>query len=329
MLNETQSGRNILSFDTTGRFLFNIDKVGHGPGEYNTLKDISIDEQQDLLVLDVLGNLYKIDEYMYFDTAGKFLYSKECTGFSGNPLQMTTIQMISYNDSLFVVSCSCGYKPDCQNILFMNKHDLSVVKSFDCTNIYTAENDPRLALCKAENTFLFYSGNDTIYDISLENDSKIPVYYVNFGEKQRAHHRREEGKPREEHFNIFKNAFANKEIKVVYRLFNNQKYLAVNYGENEIVSESVKLNFNTVFYNIENGKSYNTENINFDIFNSVKNKRMEIVGCADGYFYAVLNSPFSEDDIEEIAKSKFLSEQDKQAFLSRTEDANPVILVFK
>jgi len=48
-----------------------------------------------------------------------------------------------------------------------------------------------------------------------------------------------------------------------------------------------------------------------------------------GYFYAVLNSPFSEEEKREIVKSKYLPEESKQALLNMNEDSNPIIMMFK
>jgi hypothetical protein len=42
-----------------------------------------------------------------------------------------------------------------------------------------------------------------------------------------------------------------------------------------------------------------------------------------------LLAPFSEEEIKEIVKSKFLSEESKQAFLNMNDESNPVILMFK
>jgi hypothetical protein len=77
LLNNTQRAKNILCFDTDGHFLFNIDKLGNGPGEYTDLSNFMIDKQLNAIVLDVFGNQYGFYEYMYFSIDGEYLYSKE------------------------------------------------------------------------------------------------------------------------------------------------------------------------------------------------------------------------------------------------------------
>jgi hypothetical protein len=69
--------------------------------------------------------------------------------------------------------------------------------------------------------------------------------------------------------------------------------------------------------------------VNFDIFNSAIIKRLTLLGCFDGYFYAIINSLLSEKEIQTILKSDYLSEDTKNALLNMTEESNPIIMTFK
>jgi hypothetical protein len=324
LLNRTNKGYNILCFDTNGHFLFTIDKKGNGPGEYSALKDFLIDKQLDAILLDVVGNQYGFDEYMYFDLGGNYLYSKKGPDLSG-----ITHFMMEFNDSLYIALSRCAHRENCEEIVFLDRQSLALKEFISCTDQFTAEVIPRLSLCKANDTFFFYDGNDVISDISTESGYKSPVYFVDFGSQQRELKEKFAGKTHEEILTLHQKTFQNKTLRTTIRFLCNEKYFAINYSENKSVKNSYDVRYQTVFYDLETKKSYNTSNMNFDIFNSVQNDRMEIVGCAEGYFYAVLNSPFSEEEKREIVKSKYLPEESKQALLNMDEESNPIIMMFK
>jgi hypothetical protein len=163
ILNELQTRRNILCFDTNGRFLFNIDKSGRGPGEYTSLKDFLIDNFLNVLVLDVVGNQYGFAEYMYFSLDGEYLYSKKAPALSG-----ITRLMKEFNDSLYVAYSDCENKENCDDIVFLSRKDLALKKSVSHTSSIIPTRVPGLSICGTNDAFFFYGGNDTIYDISTE-----------------------------------------------------------------------------------------------------------------------------------------------------------------
>jgi hypothetical protein len=68
LLNQKQSGKNILCFDINGRFLFAIDRMGYGPGEYTYLENFFIDTKYNKIIL-VCENT----TWFYFDLDGNFL----------------------------------------------------------------------------------------------------------------------------------------------------------------------------------------------------------------------------------------------------------------
>jgi len=67
----------------------------------------------------------------------------------------------------------------------------------------------------------------------------------------------------------------------------------------------------------------------FDVFNSVKNDKIAIIGSYEGYFYALLNEPFTSDEIQKMVKSNYLPEDTKQALLKLNDDSNPPIFIFR
>ena len=324
LYNLTSTGSNILCFDTKGKFLFDINRFGQGPGEYTLLNDFMIDKKHNILILDVTGNQYGRNEYIYLDLNGNYLYSKSRQDIEGFPSSM-----IEYNDSLYIVNVYCALRDNCNDIIFFDKEGLDVIKSFNCVDKYANENTPSQSFCKTSDSFLFYGGNDTIYTISIEADNPLPAYFVDFGSQQQQYFKNIVGKTHEEILALSRKMFTNKEKRSVRHIFSNDKYLAVHYRENKNIDTKYDLCSQTLFYDKEKKKTYNTNNMEFDIFNFVKNDKMEIIGCFDGYFYSILNSPFTRDEINKIAKSKFLSEEDKHSFLNLDEDSNPVIFIFK
>ena len=324
LFNLTTTGSNILCFDTKGRFLFIIDKFGQGPGEYTLLTDFMLDKQLNVLVLDVIGNQYGRNEYMYFDLDGNYLYSKSRGDMAGS-----TRSMIAYDSVLYVANVSCVQMDNCNDIIFFDKENLEVIKSFNYVDKFTAAHTPAQSLCKTSGSLLFCGGNDTIYTVSIETDTPLPAYFVDFGSQKQIYFKSIIDKTHNEILALHRNAFQGKTTRIVNHIFSNDIYLAINYSENKQVDTKYDLRYQTVFYDKETNKTYNTNNINFDIFNFVKNDRMEIIGCYDGYFYSLLNSPFTKEEINEIVKSKFLSDETKQSFLNMNEESNPVIFIFK
>jgi len=324
LLNQTQTGNNILCFDSKGRFKFTINKIGQGPGEYNFLNDFFIDKHLNLLVLDVVGNQFGFREYIYYDYNGSYLCSKSRQVIKGTPKSM-----IVFNDSLYVCNVSCSHKDNCTDIIFFNKHNLDVFMSFNCVDKYTDIHTPKQSLCNTSESLLFYGGNDIIYIFSEEQNAMIPAYFVDFGSKQKSYKKNIVGKTYNEIMDMHRQSFMNKEIRIVDHFFANDKFFAINYSENKNVDKKYDLCYKTVFFDKETKQIFNTNNIYFDIFNFVKNEGMEIIGCYDGFFYSLLNTPFTKDEIKEIVKSEFLSDDIKLSFLKLNEESNPVIFIFK
>lgn len=56
------TSQKVLVFDKKGKFVYGIDKVGQGPGEYTSIWDIDITQQGDVYIAD--GTSGKIIKYM-------------------------------------------------------------------------------------------------------------------------------------------------------------------------------------------------------------------------------------------------------------------------
>jgi hypothetical protein len=223
---------------------------------------------------------------------------------------------------------------DCANILFIDRETLTVKYSVSSTSEQLAFLNPERSVSGNKTSFLFLDANDTIYDISSRIGNKLPLYHVNFGKNQQTYKQHFIDNYSNFDLDIFTDAFINNGLKSVVAFFNNGKYLAINYIENDdsdvkYHGYGLKFRNQTVFYDQKKNEAYNTKNINFDVFNKIKNKKMWFVGCIDDYFAAILNEPFTTDEINEIVKSQYLPAKTKQAILDMNEDSNPIIFLFR
>jgi hypothetical protein len=324
ILNQKQSGKDILCFDMNGRFLFAIDRMGHAPGEYSYLGDFFIDTQLNALILTSEGG-----KWLYFDLNGNYLYSKTIPDearfnrYTGE-----------FNDSLYITRIDCR-EDSCKDIIFLDRKDLQIRSSIKSTTGLLADAVPELPISRNNGAFLYYGGDDIIQDISSNIGSKKPVYFMDFGEKQKKFKNRFSPQNNDESLQLFMDAFTNEGIKYVRSFMDNGTYLAINYFEDDSDNRQQRrrgeiiFRYQTLFYDPRTKKTYNTSHIHWDIFNSVTVSKMSLSGCFDGYFYAVIHDLFSAEDIRTMIKSRYLSEEEKQALLDMDDMSNPVILVFK
>jgi hypothetical protein len=193
---------------------------------------------------------------------------------------------------------------------------------------------PVLPVAKDRNTVLYYSRNDTVYDISSDIGRKIPLCHAYMGKDAEKIKNMLALKNGEEAARISFEAFREGKMKFIRGFFCNAQYFAVDYMEFNPDNKQQNLpgtgfyNRN-VFYDRKTKKSYTTKHINFDIFNSVKISKINLIGCFDDYFYAIVNTMFSAEDIQKIIKSNYLDDTVKDALLNMDDMSNPVIMVFK
>ena len=101
-----------------------------------------------------------------------------------------------------------------------------------------------------------------------------------------------------------------------------------NDSENQLKNET-RYRYQTLFYDKQTKKTYNTKNINYDIFNSVKIHKLSILGCYNGFFYAVIYDLLNEEELKNIAKSEYLSDDAKKMLLTMDDMSNSIIIKFK
>jgi hypothetical protein len=328
LLNQTNSGKNILCFNTCGQFLFNIDNTGRGPGEYNSLINFTIDRNNKRLILHTVGNKYGFNEYMLFDLNGNYLFSEKLKNYE-NEINRS---LVDYNEDIFVAfGDKKEFGTDMAIMSVIDRDSFTILDSKSA--IYPNSVMARVPINhlysgKNQKGFYFYQ-SDTIFQL-MPDFSVAPKFSVNYGNKYRNFKENLAKKSYDkEALEFLREKVKQSEAVYIQSFLINEHWFSIHYSTyvKEVYS------FVTAFYDCKNNKSYNTENINFDILNLQRNRNMHLCGSADGYFYAVLTDPlsksFSEEEMSEIAKSKFLDDNTKQKLLNVNEESNPIILQFR
>lgn len=315
LLNINQSGKSILCFNTNGDFLYSIDRMGSGPGEYTFFGDYFIDREKNYLI--IIGERNK---WFYFDLDGNYLYSDE----ERNDFIPHYINEL--NDSLYFVYTDCGGN-NCNDILLIDRNNRTIKYPICCGSLW-GDYSPALPMSQSNGNAYFYCGNDTLYDISSQLGKINPVFYLYFGDKHRAFKNKSVNLDDEEKMSQFLKEFRENGLRITTSFVANDDYFAFSYGES-LAGVLYGVMYNNIFYNIKSKKSYNSNNIDFDIFNINTRLDMSLLGCYEGYFYAVINNKFSNEEINAIKNSAFLNETTREKLMEFDDMSNSLLLKFR
>lgn len=314
LLNQKQAGKNILCFDNEGRFLFSIDRIGNGPGEYSHLGDFFIDRKKECLI--IVGESNK---WFYFDLDGVFLYSEE------DPENTISYYTDEFNDSLYVSYTGCSVK-DCNNVKLIDRStrkNVYLISSEPEHDVYT----PSLPISMSKDNKYYYCGNDTIYNITSQLGSVVPVYCLDFGDKHRKFKQRIKNIPESDKLARVFNEYKDDGFKMTRFFVANKDYFSFNYFEMCYGDRNVV--YDNIFYNIKTKKSICSKNLKFDVLGIDNSINISVVGCFDDYFYAVINDDISVANLEKIKSSKYISNASNIDSFSIDEMSNSIILKFK
>ena len=169
LLNQSPRNRNILCYDHEGRYLFKIDDIGHGHGEYSIMNDVLIDKVNENLVVSVDHG-----RCLVYDLDGNF----------ENQVQTNIYYPLSFllmSDSMLFVHRDISEPPfDCM-LMQVSYPSFEVVSKTDKPAELFGPFGPS-PLCQAGDKCLYYNFNDTIYDMtSVEHP--VAVYKVFWGEQ--------------------------------------------------------------------------------------------------------------------------------------------------
>jgi hypothetical protein len=309
VLNEIKSHRNILCFNLDGKFLFSIDRMGQGPGDYTYLGDFIVDKNLNHLIL-----ISENSRTLHFDSQGDFLYDI----FSKDIYYPT--HFIYLNDSTYLTFNSGDLAPENISLLYLDAETMNIRYMSNSISefYYSAGNNP---LSKNNNDILCYVFNDSVYDISDMNNVYAKYFLYSGGTQIKNKKLLKETDAEDERFRISMQHFFDGEDTFILSIYENNEYLAFTY-RNHVQKKNVH---SFVLYNKADKKAYNSANIDFDGF---KLYNCEIRGMENQSFYCVLPE-ISTEDKEKIKNSSAFSETDKEKLLTQKEDDNPVLLILK
>jgi hypothetical protein len=321
VLNQLPSHRNILCFDTAGRFLYSIDKIGPGLHGYGYLGTFVIDKSEDLLVLAL-----EVGRYDFYDLDGNYV-KRVKTGD-----EYYARQIVYKNNDVCIAHNDSEARPEGYNLLSLDSKTFDITDKSDVIKEEFCETgDPPLSIF--EGNILFYSNNDTIYDISNSIHQRNPVYFLKLDKKTvlsktnlKNRHFSDKGLLIQEMVGlIFKGQFVS-----FSSFFENEKWISVNLmrGDKKNTPEKRSVIDQFLLYDKETGISYSSENIIFDLLNLDKLYNMKIATSVPGKLYGLLDKVFSEEEIIKIKESDFLSEKEKEILINRDFNNNPVLICF-
>lgn len=165
--------KKIFVFNKTGKFLFKLDKLGRGKGEYRNIRDFQISENGEIYILDYM----KIIQY---DNKGNFVQILKLKSFTkeskASPLQFGIAKK---NGWFFWIGSQSDFTKT--PALYNVDKDFNVLWS----DFRKGKNNPDYhRFYDNLNNYYFTEnfGNDTIYEIS--NYGAIPKYFIDFGDKR-------------------------------------------------------------------------------------------------------------------------------------------------
>jgi len=316
MLNRMYSHKNILCFDFDGNFLFKIDQIGHGPQEYTYLGDFFIDKPKERIIIQSENN-----RHLFFGLDGKYI--DETTGED----EYFARQILFLNDSSLVACNDAQIIPFGYNLLEVNSETFNIKnKSNRIKEVF--DNSGFFPLATHAKQMLYYSTNDTIYDITHFNKEKA-IYYVDFGKSQR---KLKDALPPmtsenyEEISESIISAFKNEKIIFVHSLFENSSWIALSLLKYEAPRGSI---FSFILYDKNKKCSYASEHIIFDTMNLSELKDIKVIGCDEDKILLMINHEFSNKDKIKIKECHKLSNEAKEILIERTFDDNPLLIILK
>lgn len=315
VLNQLQSHKNILCFDSLGHFLFSIDRIGRAPDEYTFLGDFFIDLNKEQLVL-----VSEAGRFIYFSMDGRYLYDKK-TNDSYLPVQVV------FNDSNYLIYNDIEENIKNCDLLVLDTSTMNISRNLENPGEITYNTGAR-ALSVFQGHVLYYHFNDTLYLISSSGERKA-AYYLDCGKSH--------SESRELVCRKAKTMRGDGLVKFVYSLFNqgklkyissvleDEKWIIINGKEHD---ENKPFRSFFVLYDKVSGKSYNSSNINWEFLEPL-NTDLQIVSCYGGTLFCLVNKEFSQAEKEKLNNCDYLTSDNKELLKQRQEGDNPFLLQLK
>lgn len=315
VLNQLQSHKNVICFDSSGHFLFNIDRIGRAPDEYTFLSDFFIDLNKEQLVF-----VSEAGRYLFFNMDGRYLYDKK-TKAPYLPCQ------IIFNDSGYLVYNDIEEQSKNCDLLILDTATMDISCRLENFGEITYNTGGR-ALSSYRGHILYYHFNDTIYEISTLGERKS-IYYINCGsahaDSKELINRKKRTLSGDDLVKFIYSQLSSGRMKYISSIFENDRWFIIN-GKEGNKKHAFKSFF--VLYDKNNKKSYHSSNIDFG-FLDPSNTEMQIVYSSDDALFCLINKELTSDEMTKIEASKHLSPEDKHVLKQRQESDNPFLLRLK
>jgi hypothetical protein len=320
MFNERHAGPNILCFHSSGRFLFNIDWLGTGPQEYTILNDFFIDEKSENVVLSTQRR-----SFFRIDLSGQF----------SEIIQAEDIyqvrQMVYLNDSTVLAFNDIRSVLPGIDLLTLDAGTFNIRETSKAQNALIKILHPFLPISIHSDRVLYYA-LDTIFDVTGISNRKA-MYTVDFGRAHRVNMntlvRHAETMSYDQLLDRIRNMLAYRQLFFVLALFENSRFLVINYDQNRRPSNKFELERLFLLHDKESGKTYNSNNIAFDTLNLPDMGEFNILGKYDEAFYAIFTPDWTPQNRERMLQSEHLSEELRQHIREADEEANPWLVILK
>lgn len=321
ILNQAGSYKNLLCFDTSGKFLFAIDEMGNGPGEYTHLSDFLIDHNKEELIL-----CSEQGRFLRFGMSGEYVADVQ------TPSVYYSRQMCFMNDSTLVAFNDQSTLPKGVDLLVIDYKTFDVEKESPARSPLSGAVEGRLPISVYGENIMFYDATDTIFDIS-DISNRVAKYVVDFGDLQR------EGREviQKEIQTVSYQAGMDKGMELFRTqryvgcptLFENNRFLALGYMEQVSVSEKPDAKFSFVLYDKESGGSYNSDKIAFDMLNLPDMSNVDILGRSGDAFYAIYEPRWTDKEIKRLLDDESVPENIKQYAQAGGDEGNPLLIILK
>jgi len=174
---DVSKAKSIFLFDMNGRFVRKIGSVGQGPGEYNTISSIFVDEKDPLLYIETFRTVLK---YSWDGVFRKLIHK------AGNMGYLRAGEVYPLHDNLFIGHVPNDRGSELYNFILFNDSG-HVIKGFDNYIKFEREgnwilgNDGSMKPFKVnQHIYVKECTNDTLYCLS-EQYELIPQFVFNLG----------------------------------------------------------------------------------------------------------------------------------------------------
>lgn len=303
----------LFCFDKSGKYLFQLDKKGRGPEEYEYLSDFDVDSKNSLLAVK---SSREILLYQQTDHGFTFLnklnlsYQPQTVNFTGNS-----------NNILLQYSNTDGIKPFSRELINIKGETLISWLNYMKYDL----NEKIIVMSRYENTSYSFQnnlilkevGNDTIFKLN-DNNTLEPFLIFDTKNKRVTPEARSNVKYYAEHMY---------EYFILQKIFGSERFIYYTYSYNKRSNHEIYDQLKKVRYSVPE-KEY----LKDDLAGGVN---FEPQYCNNGFFYSWIDAiKFKTYTSSDLFKNAIFKSPAKNAMLKSlagkvTEFDNPILIVTK